>query len=167
MCRTAVLFLSVSIAFYISGCSSPSPASYLQAAAAAVDIASTLPNLTPAEVAYLQDAASGISCASTVLDAMETPAEESLAIAKCFAALPLVPAPDQPYISAALSTVQLFIDLFSPPPSEKPVALKANAAARSLDATGRSRLAAYLSDVNSTAQGTMKRLRHRNDPVAR
>ena len=119
----------------MAGCSAPTPEADLQAAVAALDIVSALPNLTPADRVWISAAANGLSCSSTVLAQGEPAAQEALAIAKCFSSLPVIPAGDQPYIQAGMAAVQLFVDLFSPTAS--PAAVSANAKIRKMSVVDR------------------------------
>src|SRR5580658_2241529 len=121
----------------LTGCTAPTPEQDLLAAMAALDIVSTLPNLTPADKAWISAAAGGLSCSSTVLSQGLPAAQESLEIAGCFVALPVVPAGDQPYIQAGMAAVQLFIDLFSP--TAKPAAIAANAKVSKMNAIDRAK----------------------------
>jgi hypothetical protein len=89
-----------------------SPASLLNVAAAELQVAANLPNLTPAEKTWLNAAAIGTACASSVLLKAEPAAQEAIDITACFAALPIIPSADQPYIQLAIGAVEAFVVLY-------------------------------------------------------
>ena len=129
---------------FMSGCSAPTPEQDLLAAVAALDIVSALPNLTPADRAWISAAANGLSCSSTVLAQGISVAQEGIAIAACFSALPAVPPADQVYIQAGIAAVDIFIALYEPaPPVVAPTlaAIKANESIRLESEADRARFA--------------------------
>jgi hypothetical protein len=98
----------------LTSCSAPTPQQDLLAAVAALDIISVLPGLTPADKLWIAAASEGLTCASGVLAKKEPAAQEALDITKCLSNLPIVPPQDQPYISAGIGLVNVFIALFTP-----------------------------------------------------
>ncbi len=138
----------------LSGCSAPTPETDLTAAVAVLDIVSVLPNLTPADKAWIAAAANGLSCSSTVLAKAEPAAQEAAGIAICFASLPVVPPADQPYITAGIAAVEVFIALFEP--GATPAAVAANAKVRKMSIGDREKIIA-----TANIEGKVKIIRGR------
>ena len=73
----------------------------------------------------------------------EPAAQGATSIAICFAALPVVPGGDQPYIQAGIAAVEVFIALFEPAPT--PVAVAANARVARMSVADRGKIAGIAS----------------------
>lgn len=118
---TVRIFLTLALCLCLTGCSAPGPEVDLESAIAALDIASLLPGLTPADQLWIAAASQGLACSAAVLGNHESVAQEATDIAICVSTIPAVPPVDQPYIAVAISLVRIFVDLYVPVPAQQAV----------------------------------------------